>query len=111
MLGPSARCWWSKSIDRLVANQFRVCLADLVEEDRLQVGLRQFRDHFCRLISVPIARPHPSLVINVDEMEFSSVKSGRLKNQQFVVPQTFKRRLAYQAKLDSHFISAITAIE
>jgi hypothetical protein len=59
---PPSRSWWSKFIDRLILEHFRICTAQSLEQDRYQLTPEAITEHFRQLSSLPISSCDPRLI-------------------------------------------------
>jgi hypothetical protein len=50
------------------------------------------------------------LIINIDETGFGASRSGRLRSKKVIVPKEYEEIPLYRQRLESHFITAISAV-
>jgi hypothetical protein len=102
--------WDEKLLGRILDEGFVVCLAEPLEADRCQVTREHLNTHFDVLSASGIADCDPTLVINIREIGFGPSQSGLPKSKRVIVPKEFEGTQKYQAELESHFVTALTAI-
>jgi hypothetical protein len=90
---PPSRSWWSMFIRRLIADRFRICHAQPLEQDCYQLTPADVAKDFHCLNSLSISEYDLHLVINLDETGFAASKNGRLKSGTVPVPTAFEKRL------------------
>jgi hypothetical protein len=69
---PLSRSWWSKFVDRLINEHFRIWTAQPLEQNRYQLTPEAITKHFRQLSSLPISSYDPRLITNVDETGFEA---------------------------------------
>jgi hypothetical protein len=93
-----------------LSDQFRICQAPPLEQDRYQLTLADVAEHFHRLNSLYVSEYDPHLVINLDETGFSASKSWRSKSARALVPTDFEKKPVREEVSESHFVSALAAM-
>jgi transposase len=105
-----SKSYYTHCIERILASEFTVRVAQPLEEERYAVRPEQIEQHFRNLRDLNLQNLSPHLILNLDETGFGASKTGRVKSRKVVIPAGFTGAPVFKESSDSHFITPLCAI-